>query len=425
MLYDRLKICLLTSSFPCHPADRVTAPFLPPFIEALQDQGAQVVVFTQERPGDKVPVVDVPIHWFPWHHTTTPLSRLRLYHPRDLWSVGRLIIQGCREIVPFVRHHQVDLCLAAWAIPSGYFASRAHKALGVPYCVWALGSDISDWARYPLLRQGIQQILRDADGLFADGLDLGKRVQQLAGRPCAFLPTVRPLADDESVVRVVLDPGTTHFLFVGRWEKVKGVDILLEAMHRLQQAGVAAHLHIVGKGSLKGFLQRKMQAYGLTNTVFLQEDVPTAILRGYLQQCDCLVIPSRSDSIPLVFSEGLQARIPLIVSATGDLATLVQRFALGHVVPPGDAGQLTRAMADFVRNRGRKQQYLHHVDKAQALFNIDKAAATFLQHAQQLVSTRWQKPVDGLRASSPVIAADSAEAPCAMRSTRGDQCEQA
>jgi glycosyltransferase involved in cell wall biosynthesis len=185
--------------------------------------------------------------------------------------------------------------------------------------------------------------------------------------------------------KVEVDTTKTNFLFVGRWEKVKGVDVLVEAMKLLVDAGVRAHLYLVGKGSLKSFLERKIRAYALTKTIFLREDIPTTTLRGYLQRCDCLVIPSRRESIPLVFSEGLQSRIPMIVSATGDLASLVHRFRLGHVVPPGEPAPLKQALATFVRNGHRREQYLCHVDAAKALFNPAQAAADFLQRAVEIV----------------------------------------
>jgi glycosyltransferase involved in cell wall biosynthesis len=381
-----LNICLLTSSFPHTPEDRIAAPFLPPFIRAMQAQGVRLTVYTQDRPGPHEPVVDVPICWFPWSHSQEALSQLKPYVPAHLMHISRLIRNGRRYVVPFLHQHRIDLCLAAWTIPSGYFAYHAKKILGTPYCVWALGSDIYTWAKYPGLRQLMRHILQHADGLFADGWDLAHRVQCLAARPCTFLPSVRPLAEDMPAVKTHVDATKTNFLFIGRWERVKGVDVLIEAMKLLKDAHVAAHLYILGKGSLKGFLERKIRAYSLSEAVFLKEDVPTAILRGYLQQCDCLLIPSRRDSIPLVFSEGLQACIPFIVAATGDLGSLVQRFALGHVVPPGDSTQLKHAMQAFIDNRHQKTQYLRHVDEAKALFDIDKVTTAFLQHASQVVS---------------------------------------
>jgi glycosyltransferase involved in cell wall biosynthesis len=299
--------------------------------------------------------------------------------------MARLGWRGRQSIVPWLQQYQVDLCLAAWAVPSGYFAYHAKKVLGIPYCVWALGSDIYGWAQYPLLRTLIRHILQHADGLFADGIDLSDRVHNLTGRSCAFLPSVRPLTKDTPATRVEVDPTQTNFLFIGRWEKIKGIDVLIEAMQLLRHAGIAAHLHIIGKGSLKGFLEQKIRAYSLTDTVFLNEDVPTATLRGYLQQCDCLVIPSRSDSIPLVFSEGLHAGIPMIVSATGDLPALVQKFGLGYIVPPDDPTQLKQALEAFTRNRHSKIQDLSSLEEAKAVFDLSRATADFIYQAKKII----------------------------------------
>jgi glycosyltransferase involved in cell wall biosynthesis len=299
--------------------------------------------------------------------------------------MARLGWSGRQAIVPWLRKYQVDLCLAAWAVPSGYFAYHAKKVLGIPYCVWALGSDIYGWAQYPLLRTLIRHILQHADGLFADGIDLGNRVHNLAGRPCAFLPSVRPLTNDTPATTVEVDPTQTNFLFIGRWEKIKGIDVLVEAMKLLRHAGIAAHLYVVGKGSLKGFLEQKIHASSLTDTVFLREDVPTATLRGYLQQCDCLVIPSRSDSIPLVFSEGLHTGIPMIVSATGDLPALVQKFDLGYIVPPDDPIQLKQALEAFTRNRHSKIQNLSSLEEAKDVFDLSRATADLICQAKKII----------------------------------------
>jgi glycosyltransferase involved in cell wall biosynthesis len=330
--------------------------------------------------------------WFPWGGADVPLAQLKPYVPSHLWHLARLGWNGTHHIVPWLREQRVDLCLAAWAVPSGYFAYHAKKILGIPYGVWALGSDIYKLARYPGLRLIIQRVLRQADGLFADGLDLGQRVQALAGRPCHFLPSARPFLDDVPADNVQMDTAQTNFLFIGRWEKIKGIDVLIEAMHLLRQAHVSAHLYVVGKGSLKGWLEQKIHAYALGDTVFLREDVPTTTLRGYLQQCDCLVIPSRSDSIPLVFSEGVQASKPMIVSATGDLPALVQRFHLGVVVTPGDPVQLQHALTHFIAQRACPSTPRPAFEAAHALFDLQQAAAEFIHRAEDMVQQSSTRP---------------------------------
>jgi glycosyltransferase involved in cell wall biosynthesis len=63
-----------------------------------------------------------------------------------------------------------------------------------------------------------------------------------------------------------------------------------------------------------------------------------------MRTCDWLVIPSRIESIPLIFVDALQMRLPIIAADVGDLGKLVRRFGVGKVVPPTNHVALAAAM---------------------------------------------------------------------------------
>ncbi|HEX7265779.1 MAG TPA: glycosyltransferase, partial [Candidatus Dormibacteraeota bacterium] len=70
-------------------------------------------------------------------------------------------------------------------------------------------------------------------------------------------------------------------------------------------------------------------------------------LAAYMKACDCLVIPSRKESIPVVFSEAIQMGIPMLVTDTGDMGTLAREHGLMDPVPPEDIDALATAMRAF------------------------------------------------------------------------------
>jgi glycosyltransferase involved in cell wall biosynthesis len=74
---------------------------------------------------------------------------------------------------------------------------------------------------------------------------------------------------------------------------------------------------------------------------------PASHLAAYMKACDCLVIPSRRESIPVVFSEAVQMGIPMLVTDTGDMGTLAREHGLMDPVPPEDIDALARAMRAF------------------------------------------------------------------------------
>jgi glycosyltransferase involved in cell wall biosynthesis len=78
---------------------------------------------------------------------------------------------------------------------------------------------------------------------------------------------------------------------------------------------------------------------------------PGDVVAGYMSACDCLVVPSRNESIPIVFSEALQAGLPMLVTDVGDMGELARRHGLAAPIAAADAGALAAAMAMFIKDR--------------------------------------------------------------------------
>jgi glycosyltransferase involved in cell wall biosynthesis len=336
-----VNLCVVTSSYPANPND-VAAPFAAEFCRAVQKRGHRVFVVAPERAGIEVDTGEVPVFWIP-RASGKPLVGTNALSPVELWRTLRLMVDGERLLLRTMREQSIDVCLALWAVPAGYLAWRVHSRSRVPYAVWALGSDINSVARYPVLRSLVRRVLRGARWRFADGIELAERTKSIAGMDCVFLPTTRSLPPTSERVEL---KGTVRFLFVGRLERVKGIDVLITAMARLRDVP-GIHLYAIGGGSLEVEVAAQVASSGLEDVVTLVPRGPAAQLVAYMKACDCLVIPSRKESIPVVFSEALQAGIPLLVTDTGDMGTLAREHRLMDPVPPADAEALARAMRAF------------------------------------------------------------------------------
>ena len=189
----------------------------------------------------------------------------------------------------------------------------------------------------------MRQVLRDARFRFADGVQLARDVEQLAGASCTFVPSVRQLpSSPANLGDPGLTPDGTHFLFIGRYEFNKGADILVEAMRLLIDSGQIAHLHLFGDGSMKPQLQNRVRGYERYIHLGGYADPNTVV--AYMLTCDWLVIPSRIESIPLIFVDALQMHLPVIAADVGDLGELVRRFGVGKVVPPYNPIAMAEAM---------------------------------------------------------------------------------
>jgi glycosyltransferase involved in cell wall biosynthesis len=342
----------------------------------LKAKGWEVSVFTPFYETERIEH-SRDVFRFRWRGGEKVVGSLSFFNPKELLDLFSFLKDGRFQLLQHLREIRPDHCLALWALPSGWFAYQAKKELGIPYSVWCLGSDIYVWAEKPILRTVTKKVLQEADCLFADGFDLKERVQKLTGKSCLFLPSMRKLPP-ASQEKTQIDPGKFNFLYLGRWDKSKGLEDLIRAFAQVRDEIASARLFILGWGSLGKRMKRLIQELRLENQVKLVGRVSTKLVASYVSQADCVTIPSKSDSIPLVFSEALQMGTPLIVTNVGDMGYLVKRFQLGKVVGPGEVNKLARAMIQFARG---KADYSENIPRALRLLDVERAVEDYLKTA--------------------------------------------
>jgi glycosyltransferase involved in cell wall biosynthesis len=368
-----MNVCIVTSSYPANPDD-VAAPFAADLARAIQTRGHRVTVIAPERTGVEVFTGGVAVAWIPRHGRRGALVQTRVTSPSDIWNAWRLVRDGERLLLRTVREERIDVVFALWAVPAGYIAWRVHKETRVPYGVWALGSDINRAARYPVARSLIKTILRAARWRFANSRLLVQRVKELCAADCDFLPAVRVLP---APARVGVADGV-KFVFVGRFEPVKGVDVLVDAASRLGDRD-DVHVYLLGGGSLADEMSDRIASCGLQHRVTIVPQPPTDVVAAYLRACDCVVIPSRQESLPVVFAEAVQVGTPVLVTDTGDLGLLAAGYGLTPAVPPGDAAALAGAMRAFAADpSGARRAFEEARPRLLELFDVDAGAGRLL-----------------------------------------------
>ena len=350
---------------------------MPGFAAALAERGCDVTVLTPDKAGPKDACEGQRVEWFEWAGSDKPLVDFNLRSPNDIRLIVSLLRSGERALRALVEKEHIESVLALWALPSGYLAWRACRRQQIPYSVWALGSDIHTWARRPVVGGLVRRVLRDAKHLFADGIELGAEVTRISGRTCEFMPTTRRLPKAAPLPQAI-GPGTT-FLFVGRLEPVKGADVLVDAMLSLLADGADASLVICGTGSMEATLKSRVDTAQRADRIAFLSSQPGDVVAGYMAACDCLVVPSRNESIPIVFSEALQAGLPMLVTDVGDMGELARRHGVAAPITPSDAGALASAMARFIEDRdGQERAYEKARSRLLDIFDVGAAADLYL-----------------------------------------------
>jgi glycosyltransferase involved in cell wall biosynthesis len=388
-----MNICIVTSTFASDPEDSSHAAFLLDLIRLLERYGHKVSVLTQAREPNPTPALPgLDVVWFPWLKLGNRLAELSFGSAKGLLSAASLIVQGMREVGQMRRSRNVDVFFCAWFVPSGFYVFL-DQVLGrsrTPYVLWALGSDVNKYRTNPVFRGILRGLSSRAGALYADGFQLARDVGSIAGRRCEFFPTFRVLPTATKAPRGEHRTGP-RFLYVGRHAAVKGIDVLVEALVELKKLGNPAYrFDIVGDGDLTPALVRRVTEAGLLDRIHFRGLLSNEELAAAYEETDCVVIPSRSESIPLVLSEALQHGRPLIVTDVGDMGDLSRLHGLGLVVPPENPPALAEALRRFISTPSVLDP--SRVAKLLDELTLESAVPKLLDRLETLVSQAANRP---------------------------------
>ena len=143
--------------------------------------------------------------------------------------------------------------------------------------------------------------------------------------PLRHLPSFLPLDEEAGENPQTAPAGTPYFLVVGRLERMKGVQTLIEVFRRYD----AARLVIVGEGTYGRELRR--QAAGIHNVEFTGE-LPFGSLPSLYRGATALLAPSLGyETFGMTTIEAFARGTPAIVRDLGGLPETVKESGAGFV----------------------------------------------------------------------------------------------
>ncbi|WEK36529.1 MAG: glycosyltransferase family 4 protein [Candidatus Pseudobacter hemicellulosilyticus] len=194
---------------------------------------------------------------------------------------------------------------------------------------------------HQLLRPPFLYVNQQADHIFSYGGRVSEIIRKHTGQPAAKIieiPTgIEPEFLNEQLLTV---QQPRQFVFVGRYERRKGIIELNKAILQLLKQNAPFRFHFIGNLPEKDRIQSPaITYYGVVNDKQLIKDV--------LQQADVLVCPSYAEGMPNVILEGMAAGCAVIASDVGAVNAQVSN-ANGWLVEPGSVTALQAALQTVI-----------------------------------------------------------------------------
>ena len=157
-------------------------------------------------------------------------------------------------------------------------------------------------------------------------------------------------------------------------DRVKGVDVLLDAIARLRDAGRTVTATLVGDGPEREALQAQVARHGLGGAVHFMRAMPA---RQALALGRIMVVPSRTESLPYVVLESAAGGKPLITTKVGGIPEIYGPLS-NTLVPPVDAATLAQAIIQTLDHPDATAEIARQLrGQVQTAFSVDTMAVSY------------------------------------------------
>lgn len=288
------------------------------------------------------------------HFHPAPCSRARM--------LGYLVAKG-RELVAEHRHALIVSHDYGWFY-NGLAAARLARELGVPYV-----SELHHVPGHPVaasLRERFDQRVARAYVRWALGRTRAFRVVNSTempellrswGVPEAKILVLPSLYIDLEVFRpsAAGRPAPEQDLcFVGRMVENKGLERIVDALALLARGGTRLSALFVGKGPLRGAIERRVRRRGLGACVrFLDWVATPEELAEIYRRSRVVVCASTCEGGPRFTVEAMACGTPVVSTPVGVMTELLASGEAGRLAD-FDVPGLAAALAEVLRDEGRR-----------------------------------------------------------------------
>jgi glycosyltransferase involved in cell wall biosynthesis len=363
-----MRICLVTREYPSLGSHGGIGTYTHNLVKGLAARGHDVTVIARsegplkpfEENGVRVEPVDAPDRWYlpagnrfvgmtsralPFTRAASlRFSELAARRPFDVvevpeyqgWGLGVAMAARCPVVVRLHTHTALVRRLndVSMDLDARIIARMEGATIRRGDVVLANSSALAGEARKDF---GFQRI-----GVLPLGID----AERFAPRDPHWLRQELGLAPEAPIV-----------LYVGRLERRKGVEALVEAFGRVRATSPKAVLVMAGFSTdtgpngqgLLGVLRDRLQALGALANVRFMGHVPYQDLPRYYAGCDLFVAPSRYEPFGMIYLEAMACGKAVVGTDVGGVPEIVQHGRTGYLVAPDDPLALADALRELLQ----------------------------------------------------------------------------
>jgi L-malate glycosyltransferase len=305
-----------------------------------------------------------------------PVLRLEvkaLHHPSSLPRSLRL--------ARFLRRERIDV-LQTFFADSTYLGVLAGKLARVP-CIVRSRLDIGFWVR-PIDRLLGRICSRLVDATVANCEAARQSViADERARPDSVviipngvdLSRFQPVAAIRAAKRATAGPVVGAVANLKPW---KNIDVLVRAAAKLAETHPTMVFRVAGAGECRAELEQLIGSLGLQDRFKLLGTVTD--IPAFLADLDIAVLCSQTEGAPNAIMEYMVAGLPIVATAVGGNAEMIDAELSGLLVPAGDVERLAAAIDRLVRDKSLAARLAENAkDKAIREYGVEAYVSRYVR----------------------------------------------
>lgn len=145
-------------------------------------------------------------------------------------------------------------------------------------------------------------------------------------------------------------------LYVGRLHKIKGIDVLLNAVPKLMEKMQHLHIYITGSGPEEGNLKKLVKTLNIEENVKFLGFASNGQKYPYYKSADVCVFPSLYETFGIVLLEAMALGKPIVASNVGGIPFLVEHGKNGLLFDCGNVEDLAEKTRILLENKELREK---------------------------------------------------------------------
>ena len=284
--------------------------------------------------------------------------------------------RSLRQLRKLVKQYHIQEIHCGRVIHEGVTAWLLSLICAVPYLCFVHGEDVETAATSREHKWMVKGVCRRARKLLCNSQNSVQLVERLGFAHASQCEVLHPGVDLERFVPRPPDPafrqkmgweGKTVLLTVGRLQRRKGQDFMIQAMPALLEACPSLLYVVVGQGECLSLLQACVAEHNLSDHVQLLTALDDHELIACYQQADLFVLPNRTigndiEGFGMVLVEAQACGKAVIAGDSGGTRETMEIGVTGSIIDASSVEQLVKGLVPVLT----QQSYLTWQTNARA-----------------------------------------------------------